>query len=177
MIIKKTTYALTIATALLAMGCLPAFSPSTNKTNDDQTFQQMEKNDFAIEIKKLTMIAKSPQASAQEKAGAHRQLAIIYLIPRNPQQDQKKALDELGKFLEMSPGELDQAAASNWSTAIKSAGEYEKLARKAKKLGSENRKLTEANRNLAASNARLEADIEKLKNLDFSLEKKRKSFR
>ena len=172
--IKKITYAIAITTALLTMGCLPAFSPSTN---NDQTFRQMKKNDFAIEIKKLTKIVKSPQVSDQEKAEAHRRLAIIYLIPRNPQQDQKKALNELGKFLEMAPGELNQTSAASWATAIKSAGEYKELERKAKKLGSENRKLTEANRNLAASNARLEADIEKLKNLDLSLEKKRKSFR
>jgi hypothetical protein len=174
MLIKNTTYAVVLITSLLMAGCLPTIS---NTTGNDQALMRMEKADFAREIKKLTEITRSPQTSKQEKAAAHRQLAIIYLIPRNPKQDQNKALKELGKFLEMSPGSLDQASAADWATAIRSAREYRDLERKAKKLSNENRQQAKANKKLAARNAKLEEDIEKLKNLDLSLEKKRQRFR
>jgi hypothetical protein len=175
--IKKTTYAVALTVALLMAGCLPLLSSTTSRTGGDQSFMQMEKSAFAGKIKKLIETTKSPQTSRQEKAAAHRQLAIIYLIPRNPKQDQNKALKELGKFLEMSPGGLDQASAADWATAIRSAREYRDLERKAKKLSNENRQQAKANKKLAARNAKLEADIEKLKNLDLSLEKKRQRFR
>jgi PBP1b-binding outer membrane lipoprotein LpoB len=179
--IKKTIHTVVLITALLIAGCLPPLSSSTSKTGTsetgNQTFLRMEKADFTRAIEKLTEITRSPQTSKQEKAEAHRQLAIIYLIPRNPKQDPNKATNELGKFLEMSPDGLDQASAASWATAIKSAREYREMERKAKKLSGENRQLTKANKKLAARNAKLEEDIEKLKNLDLSLEKKRQLFR
>jgi hypothetical protein len=175
--IKKTTHAVVLITALLIAGCLPPLSSLTSRTSNDQAFLQMEKADFAREIGKLTGITRSPQTSKQEKAEAHRQLAIIYLIPRNPKQDPNKAINELGKFLEMSPGGLNQASAASWATAIKSAREYRELERKAKELSNKNRQLVKANKKLATHNAKLEDDIEKLKNLDLSLEKKRQLFR
>ena len=177
MLIKKIPHAMLLTVALLMAGCLPPLSPSTDTTGNGQAFMQMEKADFAREIEKLTRITRSPQTSKQEKAAAHRQLAIIYLIPRNPGHDQNKAVDQLGKFLEMSPGGLDQASAASWATALKSAREYQDLERKAKKLGNKNRQLTKANKKLTSRNAKLEEDIEKLKNLDLSLEKKRQRFR
>ena len=159
-----------LTVALLMAGCLPSLAPSTNTTGDDQLFMRMGKADFAREIEKLTAIARSSQTSKQEKAEAHRQLAIIYLIPRNPKQDQDKAIAELGRFLEMNPGGLDQASAASWATALKSAREF-------RELENEKRQLAKANKKLAARNTRLEEDIEKLKNLDLSLEKKRQRFR
>ena len=174
---KKITHGVVLTAALLMAGCLPPISSPTKTTGNDQAFLQMGKADFTREIRKLTGITGSPQTSKQEKAEAHRQLAIIYLIPRNPKQDQNKAVNELGRFLEMSPGGLDQASAASWATALKSAREYRELERKAKNLSGENRQLATANKKLAAYNAKLEEDIEKLKNLDLSLEKKRQRFR
>ena len=168
--ITETTYALILITAMITSGCLPPSLSNTSRTGDGQSFMQMEKADFAREIKKHTAITKSKQASIQEKAEAHRQLAIIYLIPRNPKQSEKKALNELGKYLEMTPEGLDRATAASWATAIRSSRDFRELERKVKKIGSKNRKL-------AAHNAKLEENIEKLKNLDLSLEKKKKSFR
>ena len=166
----KTTYALILIATLMISGCLPLNFSLTNRTGDGQAFLQMEKADFAREIKKHTATTKSKQATIQEKAEAHRLLAIIYLIPRNPKQSEKKALNELGKYLEMTPGGLDRTTAASWATAIRSTRNFRELERKVRKLGGENRQLT-------AHNAKLEEDIEKLKNLDLSLEKKKKSFR
>jgi hypothetical protein len=166
----RTTYALILVIALITSGCLPPTLSKNNRADSDQIFMQMKKADFAREIKKHTAITKSRQASTKEKAEAHRQLAIIYLIPRNPKRSEKKALNELGKYLEMTPGGLDRATAASWATAIRSSRDYRELERKIKKLDSENRQL-------ATHNAKLEENIEKLKNLDLSLEKKKKSFR
>ena len=161
---------LILASSLFLSGCLPLAKLQGSQSTASHSFSQMKKGDFLAEIKKQNGIISSKQASIKEKAEAHRQLAIIYLVPGNPKRSEKKAVDELGKYLEMTPGGLDKTEAASWATAIGSAKEYSELERKVKKLAAENRQLRE-------QNTRLEDNIEKLKNLDLSLEKKKKNLR
>ena len=182
--------------AILLTGCLPATWPptwlqQTGRPNSDFAPQKLHHTDFAKEIRKLTIISQDPKSSNLEKAEAHRRLAILHLIPRNPDSDFRSAANELGKFLEIAPDKFDDLSAASWATALKSGEEYqslktkvaalneknEQLQSKAAELDKKNEQLTKEKKSLTISNTELMKTIENLKKLDLSLEKKRRNFR
>ncbi|MCK4839896.1 MAG: hypothetical protein KAS94_13915 [Desulfobulbaceae bacterium] len=180
--------------AILLPGCLPPFlSQKTSNTNTNIDFapHKLDRSDFASTIKELTKITKSTTTSNLEKAEAHRRLAILYLIPRNPERDFQRATNQLGKFLEMTPNKFDDHATASWATALKSGEEYlglktkvaildktnSQLEAKVVALNKKNSQLTKEKKSLAVSNAELMKIIENLKKLDLSLEEKRRNFR
>ena len=151
-------------------GCLPVSRTVTSSEGKDFSIHEMTSNDFKAESARLNAITEKSKTAPNAKAEAHRRLAIIYLSPGNPKQDHKKALVELGKYLSLNPGELDKPAAASWATAIKSAKEFEQARQKLSRL-------EKKNSDLRKTAAKLEKTIEQLKNLDLSLEKKRKNLK
>lgn len=174
-----------ILAAVFLSGCLPSTAPQ-KPTGAMAYFapQELKPSDFAKEIGKLVVITQDQKISTMEKAEAHRQLSILHLSPRNPDNNFQSAIDELGKFLELTPNQLDQSAAASWAIALKSGAEYremkeqhQKLKNKIDKLEGKNYRLSKEKKALNTANAELKKTIEKLKNLDLSLEKKRRNFR
>lgn len=163
--------------AMFITGCIPASLPQRTSPNNYFAPQNIKSADFAKEISALTETSTNKITSAVERAEAHRRLAILYLIPRNPDSDFKTATKELGKYLEMAPDKLDNRAAANWATALKSGKEHQGLKRKVAALNKKVRLLSNEKKDLTSTNAELKQTIEKLKKLDLSLEKKRRKLR
>ncbi|MEN8136197.1 MAG: hypothetical protein ABFS18_11780 [Thermodesulfobacteriota bacterium] len=171
--------------AIFTSGCLPPTWPQkTSRANFDFAPQDLKSASFAEKIKALAIITQDTKTTNLEKAEAHRRLAILYLMPRNPDSDFQSAVDELGKFLELAPNKLDTRAAASWATALKSGEEYqglktkvETLNKKNYQLATEKESLAKTNTDLANTNAELRKIIEKLKKLDLSLEEKRRNLR
>jgi|GEM_PF-5180610 len=172
-------------------GCFPPTMPEkTGYDSLDFTPQKFELADFAKETEKLRQITDTAQTSNEDKAEAHRRLAILYLIPKNPGRDRQKAVEELGKFLELDPHGLDRKEAADWVLALKTGeecrdlqGKNQKLSAKAARLDKEkkeleatNLRLAEEKEKLTAANAELTKTIERIKKLDLSLEKKRRNY-
>ncbi len=175
--------------AIFLTGCLPRTWPptwpqrtsrassETRLTKPAFAPQDLNSSDFAGKIKELTSISKDSNTSNTEKAEAHRRLAILYLVPRNPDSNLKSATTELGKFLEIAPHKLDNLAAANWAAALKSEEEHQNLRNKVDALNKKNYRLAEEKTALASKNTELMKIIEKLKKLDLSLEEKRRNLR
>jgi hypothetical protein len=174
-----------LLSAIFLTGCLSPTLPQKPITDVVYfTPQGLKSADFAQEIAKLLVITQDPETSAMEKAEAHRRLAILYLVPGNPDGDFRRAVDELGKFLESAPEKLDRPAAACWATALKSGEEFQDMKKQSQNLKTKvvrldvnNRQLSKEKTDLKAANSELKQTIEKLKKLDLSLEKKRRDFR
>jgi len=143
---------------------------------------------FAAETAALNKKAAAIDASKAEKAEAHYRLAILQLNPRNPDLSYRKAEAALQKYRELTPADKLLPEATFWLAALQKLKELEEHQADLKKKISELRKqsdglikertnLDKNYRDLEEVNGKLKKDIEKLKYLDLSLEKKRKSFR
>lgn len=165
---------ISIMLAFFLGGCLPK-GITARPAGSDFAPQQMTEADFKAETARLAAITEKSKTVPNEKAEAHRRLAIIYLSPGNPQQDHGKALAELGKYLSLDPGKLDRSTVANWVKAIESAKEHEQTRKRVAQLEKKNRGLEKTIAKLQAQKTKLEKTIEQLKNLDLSLEKKRKN--
>lgn len=163
--------------AMFITGCIPASLPQKTSPTNYFAPQNIKSADFAKEISALSKTSTDQRTSTAERAEAHRRLAILYLIPRNPANNFQTATKELGKYLEMAPDNFDFSAAANWATALKSGKEYQDLKIKAAALNKKVHLQSNEKRVLVNSNAELRQTIEKLKQLDLSLEKKRRNLR
>lgn len=176
-----------LALTLFVTGCLPSALPRETKTEDIYpafTPQALKAADFAREIEKLTLIIQNQTVSREKRSEAHRRLAILYLNPRNPERNFLKSIDELGEFVDSAPEKMDKAGAADWVTALKTGKELQDMRKKTTRLEKQLELLTEENQllvnekeGLEKTNSGLNKTIEKLKNLDLSLEKKRRTFR
>lgn len=172
-------------------GCFPPTMPE-KAGNKPLGFapQKFELADFAKETEKLSQITTTAETGNEDKAEAHRRLAILYLIPKNPGRDRQKAVEELGKFLELAPRGLDQAEAADWVLALKTGEECRdlqeenlrlsvntaRLDKEKKKLAATSLRLAEEKEKLTAANAELTKTIERIKKLDLTLDKKRRDY-
>ena len=171
--------------AIFLTGCLGPTLPRKPKPAEVYfTPQENQSSDFATEIEKLIGISADTKASNIEKAEAHRRLAILYLNPKNPARDFRRAVDELGKFLELAPERLDAPTAASWATALKSGEELQamqeeilNLKKQMARLNRNNRQLAKDKKDLKTANTEFAEIIEKLKQLDLSMEKKRRDLR
>ena len=161
-------YCVSILLVFSLGGCLPL--STTGSAGNGFAPHKMTAADFKAETARLEAITEKSKTAPNEKVEAHRRLAIIYLSPDNPKQNHKKALAELGKYLNLDPGKLNHSEAASWAMAIESTKEFEQTKQEVARL-------QKKNRNLKEQNTRLKKTIEQLKNLDLSLEKKRKNLR
>ncbi len=163
-------------------GCLSTIqSERPGAANHDFAPLNFKVSDFSQETRKLRNIIGSG-AGSEQKAEAHRRLAILYLMPANPDRDPEKAANELGKFLEAAPRRLNRAAAADWVTALNSEARFRKLRNENRKLAAraelaekENRQLATEKEELAAIIAEQKMTIGRIKQLDLSLEQKKRT--
>ncbi|MFO7605117.1 MAG: hypothetical protein R6W72_02270 [Desulfurivibrionaceae bacterium] len=173
--------ALLLAGLFLA-GCLSTIQPERiGAAKGDFAPQNFKVSDFSQETRKLRIILDSG-ADREEKAEAHRRLAILYLMPANPDRDPEKAANELGKFLEAAPGRLNRAAAADWVKALNSEARFRKLQNENRKLAvraelaeKENRQLATEKEELSAIITEQKRTIGRIKQLDLSLEQKKRT--
>ncbi|MDF1577773.1 MAG: hypothetical protein RQ753_04710 [Desulfurivibrionaceae bacterium] len=174
---------------LFLTGCLATLQPE-RADNGNLAFapQEFKTADFVQETEKLRQVIRDPAGPGAGKAEAHRRLAILYLIPANPDRDPQKAVEELGRFLELAPRRLDRAEAADWLTALNYEARLEgldnenrELIARAALVEKKNRQLLTANRQLAiekeeltAINTMQEETIGKIKQLDLALEQKKR---
>jgi hypothetical protein len=160
-------------------GCLSATMPGKAR-NDALDFDPLNlpRSDFIQESAKLQRITRDPATGIEEKAEAHRRLAILHLIPGNPERDPQKALDELGKFVELAPQRLDRQEAADWVLALNPGAGHrqgdQNCAAKTARLTAANFQRAKENEELTAANTELKETIEQIKKLDLSLEQKRR---
>lgn len=140
------------------------------------------------EISRLGRISQNSSAGPAEKAESLRRLALLHLSPQNPARDLELAAAAQAAYVEtLSPGLLRQEG-EIWLALINTAREDEQLQRRQAAnihekdkalaaLGAEKQRLLQKITGLEASNTKLKGDIEKLKFIDLSMEKKRQVFR
>jgi hypothetical protein len=190
----RAFFQLTLPLLLLAAaGCLPLQS----RTSADSTFSakssriktidldRLKPADFPEEIERLEKAIDSANSTAHEKAESQHRLALLYLLPANPHRDLHKGAVALQGFVEQIPDGLVKQENSIWlkllrdkilqEKSLKELEERSGLATTA--LEKEKQQLSQQVQDLTDSNARLKQDMEKLKMIDLSVEKKRKSYR
>jgi len=178
---------------LAAAGCLPlqsrtsADSPPYSKSRQVKTIalERLNPADFPPEIKRLEKAIDSANSSALEKAANQHRLALLYLLPANPHRDLHKGAVALQSYVKLIPDGLDKQENSIWlqllqdrisqENSLKELEERSGLATTA--LEKEKQQLSQQVQDLTNRNARLKQDLEKLKMIDLSVEKKRKSYR
>jgi hypothetical protein len=144
--------------------------------------------EIATEIGDLESISRNPRATDAEKAEALRRLALLHLAPHNPARDLALAAEAQAAYLELQPAGTARQEGEIWLALIlERLGSERLLQQQSEKirekdgalagLGAEKQRLTQKIAAQETVNAKLKADIEKLKFIDLSVEKKRKSFR
>ncbi len=143
----------------------------------------MGEKEFLQETSRLEKLAREdPETSV--RAESHLQLAFLYVNSRNPQLNYSRALQEMKRYLSMSPAKAQKDDFRNWLAILteldrvrkdKKGTEEKKqdLQTQIEKLRISLEKVQEANRNLGDEVANLQEMIEKLKDLDFKMEEKR----
>lgn len=140
------------------------------------------------EIAALELAARDPAASAPEKAETLRRLALLHLDSRNPARSPKLAAAAHSAHLELLPDGATRQEAEIWLDLLREQLGSEQLLRQQSEklrdkeraladLGAEKQRLGQKNAALETANAKLKDDIEKLKFIDLSVEKKRKTLR
>lgn len=140
------------------------------------------------EITKLVLISRNPEATEAERAEALRRLALLHLATRNPARSQALAAEALADHLNLLPPGLLRQEGQIWLNLIREGLTREQLqqqqSQKIRKkeddlteLGEEIQRLVQKLAALEKVNAKQKEDIEKLKFIDLSMEKKRKNLR
>jgi hypothetical protein len=178
-------------TLLFVNGCTPSLfrlaqppSASPEKVEDVDLFR-LQPADYPEAIasleRKISLLDHSPPAQAE----AQHRLALLYLLTENPLRDENKAIAALRTFVELLPEGTTKLENSLWlqllqeklTLAKNCAALREKNKRNLTVLEAEKQHLLRQVEDLTAKNFKLNEDIEKLKLIDLSVEKKRKSYR
>ncbi len=141
---------------------------------------------YSKEISKHQETARSaPKAS--KRMQAHLKLARLYTSYKNPQRNYKKALKHLEIYASLQPEFAKNEDLRNWLSALKhmerqrqkvdqSQQDISKLEKTNQRLKRINARLKKINGQLSESNDTLTETIEMLKNIDRSIEEKRKNY-
>lgn len=144
--------------------------------------------ELSAKIAGLELTSRNPRASDAEKAEALRRLALLHLAPHNPARSLILAAEAQAAYLKLRPVEAARQEGEIWLALILDRLRDERLLqqqsekiqerdRALAELGGEKQRLAQKIAAQEVVNAKLKADIEKLKFIDLSVEKKRKSFR
>ena len=120
------------------------------------------------------------------RAKYHLQLAWLYSNYKNPNRDYRKALEEFELYLSMAPEGAQTDEIQNWLSILGALDKSERenletrlaledQAQKNQQLRGNMETLLERNASLEEVNADLKKAIERLKNLNLQVEKKKKS--
>jgi hypothetical protein len=165
-------------------------APPTVALQEEAVFApgQLRAAEIPGEIAGLELTSRNFQASVTERAEALRRLALLHLAPQNPARSPALAAEAQSAYLQLRPGDPARQEGEIWLALILDRLESERLLRQQSEkirdkeracaeLGAEKQRLAQKIADQEAANAKLKADIEKLKFIDLSVEKKRKSFR
>ena len=141
---------------------------------------------YSKEISKQEETARAA-SRASDRIQAHLKLARLYTSYKNPQRNYRKALEHLEIYASLQPDFARDEELRNWLSALKqmdrqrqeidqSQQNISKLQKTTKRLKRKNAKLKKRNAQLSESNETLSRTIEMLKNIDRSIEEKRKSY-
>jgi hypothetical protein len=139
--------------------------------------------EFSQETSRLEKLARDDPATSV-RAKSHLQLAFLYVNSRNPQLNYSRALQEMECYLSMSPAKAQEDDFQNWLAVLKELDRVRKdnkgIEKKKQELHIQIEKLRislervrEANKNLGDEVTNLQETIEKLKDVDIQMEKKR----
>lgn len=144
----------------MLFGCIPSHG---------KRFSSLLPDMYVSEIERLNDVIESGIEKEAKIIDAHLQLALLYLSYNNPKRDYSRALKEIEKYVALQPKSANDYEIQNLLNMLKNIRNGRKNRRVAKLL-SENEKLSEEIKQLNET-------IDKLKQLDVELEKKRKSFK
>jgi len=162
-------------------------SPPPPQTPDFQP-GNLRPEEYAAEISALETVARTSTANDRERAEAFRRLALLYLAPHNPARNLALAAEALASYLKLQPAGPARQEGEFWLALVQDSLACERLLQQQgektrekdaqlAELGAEKQRQAQKFAALEAANAKLKADIEKLKFIDLSVEKKRKNFR
>jgi len=141
--------------------------------------------DLPEEIERLEKATSSSDTPVLENVENQHRLALLYLLPANPNRDLNKGARALKNYVEQLPEGMAKLENGLWLQLLqdqilldKKFNELEETSgRNTTSLEREKQQLTQRIQDLTNSNAKLKQDMEKLKMIDLSVEKKRKSYR
>jgi hypothetical protein len=181
--LRSATLALLLLTATAGCPGQPSTPYPVLPRAEYLALERIDPAAFPAEIARVERIV-SAATDPREKAAAQHRLALLHLAPANPQRD----LDQGAVALRIYVDQMAAGEARNENRLwLQILGERILLEKNAEgREGKNNRaaahklevqELTRQIQDLAAANAKLQADIEKLKMIDLSVEKKRQSSR
>lgn len=144
--------------------------------------------EIATEIAELELTSRNPLATAAERTEALRRLAVLHLLPNNPSRSLALAAKTQEAYLQSRPHETARQEGEIWLALIlekldrdrllqQNAKKNQEMAGALANLDAEKQRLAQKLAAQEAINTKLKGDIEKLKFIDLSVEKKRKNFR
>lgn len=153
---------LLLAIVILSMsfGCIPT---------NGKRFSTLVPEVYLGEIKRLNDIIESGPNQKVKISDIHLQLALLHSSYKNPKRDYNQALIEMEKYIALEPKGANDYEIQNLLTLLKTIKRGRNKGRESS-LVSEVEELTEDIKELNET-------IDKLKQLDVELEKKRKSFK
>jgi len=162
-------------------------SPSTSppEKEEDINRYRLKSVDYPEAIADLERKINLLEPSSPVRAEAQHCLALLCLLPENPLRDESKAIAALQAYVEFLPegttkiekGLLLQLLKEKLALEKNCTALREKNKRNLTILEAEKQHLIMQVEDLTAKNAKLNEDIEKLKLIDLSVEKKRKNYR
>ena len=153
---------LLVALVIISMsfGCMPSHG---------KRFSTLVPEVYLSEIKRLNDIIESGSKKGVKIADVHLQLALLHSSYKNPKRDYNRALEEIEKYVALESNGANDYEIQNLLTLLKTIKRGRNKGRESS-LASEVEELTEEIKDLNET-------IDKLKQLDVELEKKRKSFK
>ena len=160
---------LLLAVIILSMsfGCIPSHG---------KRFSTLVPEVYISEIKRLNDIIESGSNQKVKMSDIHLQLALLHSSYKNPKRDYNRSLIEIEKYIALEPKAANDYEIQNLLTLLKTIKRGRNKGRESNLL-SENKELNLRNEDLTEDIKELNETIEKLKQLDVELEKKRKSFK
>jgi predicted Zn-dependent protease len=138
----------------------------------------LQPKEIKTEISQLENALKSEDDSLSRPASLF-YLALLYSHFKNPEPDYKRAFKELEEYISLDPEEAEEKSSVRYLLSLlKKLIKNENLCNELKTLNTtlkqENKTLTKKYEKLVIENQNIKEIIEKLKQLDIQLEKKRR---
>jgi hypothetical protein len=133
----------------------------------------LKADEYSMEIMRLEKVIKN-NPSQSERIMAHYHLANLYSNYKNIKKDYKKALDHLNIYISLESKAIKQNDVRNCLSLLR---EVDRLSGELSSLNRKYVNLSRKNSNLNKENLKLMQTIANLQDLDFQVERKRKSYK
>lgn len=167
--------------------CITGCVHQTKKIKDSTYYLTLQTKEIKTEISHLENALKS-ETNSLSRQTSYYYLSLLYSHFKNPEPDYKHAFKNLEKYISLDPEAAGQRSSVQYlmsllKKSIKNKGCCNELIKNANScnelktfittLKQENKTLTEKHEKLVIENQNIKEIIEKLKQLDIQLEKKR----